>query len=120
MLDNGLGDGTPVVSSDFTAGARLATRHLLDLGHRRIAFVEGQDVKAGDVLVQIDPRPFQAALDQANSELRVANTLVDFTEAQFKRAEPLAAAGNMSASTLDDRRREFLAARSRVDGARAA
>jgi multidrug efflux system membrane fusion protein len=31
----------------------------------QVAFKEGQDVKAGDLLIQIDPRPFQAALDQA-------------------------------------------------------
>jgi multidrug efflux system membrane fusion protein len=30
-----------------------------------VAFKEGQNVKAGDLLVQIDPRPFKAALDQA-------------------------------------------------------
>src|SRR5437764_1788400 len=30
----------------------------------KIAFAEGQDAKAGDPLIQIDPRPFQAALDQ--------------------------------------------------------
>ena len=30
-----------------------------------VAFKEGQDVRAGDVLAQIDPRSFQAALDQA-------------------------------------------------------
>jgi membrane fusion protein, multidrug efflux system len=31
----------------------------------RVAFEEGQDVRAGDLLVQIDPAPFQAQLDQA-------------------------------------------------------
>jgi multidrug efflux system membrane fusion protein len=32
---------------------------------QKIAFVEGQTLKKGDLLAQIDPRPFQAALDQA-------------------------------------------------------
>jgi membrane fusion protein, multidrug efflux system len=33
----------------------------------KVDFTEGQDVNAGDVLAQIDPRPFQAALDQAKA-----------------------------------------------------
>jgi multidrug efflux system membrane fusion protein len=33
----------------------------------KVAFTEGQDVNAGDLLAQIDPRPFQAALDQAKA-----------------------------------------------------
>jgi len=41
----------------------------------KIAFAEGQDVRAGDPLIQIDPRPFQAMLDQAlaNQEKDQAN-----------------------------------------------
>ena len=31
----------------------------------RVAFIEGQEVKTGDLLAQIDPRTYQAALDQA-------------------------------------------------------
>src|SRR5262249_60386369 len=33
----------------------------------KVLFTEGQEVKAGDPLFQIDPRPFQAALEQAQA-----------------------------------------------------
>ncbi|SRR5579871_6735898 len=45
----------------------------------KINFSEGKDVRAGDVLVEIDPRPFEAALSQA-----LANKLKD--EAQLENA----------------------------------
>ena len=48
----------------------------------KIAFIEGQDVKAGDLLAQIDPRPFQAALAQAvankaSDEAKLTNAKLD-------------------------------------------
>ena len=47
-----------------------------------VNFAEGQDVKAGDVLAQIDPRPYQAVLDQATAkraadEAQLANARLD-------------------------------------------
>src|SRR5271169_1914953 len=48
----------------------------------KIAFKEGQNVNAGDLLAQIDPKPFQAALDQAKAkkvqdEANLANAKLD-------------------------------------------
>ena len=49
-----------------------------------VAFTEGQDVKTDDLLAQIDPRAFQAALDQAKAttakdEAQLANARLDLT-----------------------------------------
>ena len=48
----------------------------------KILFTEGQDVHAGDVLVKLDPKPFEASLEQAKAkkkqdEAQLANARVD-------------------------------------------
>jgi len=50
----------------------VTIRSRVDGQLEKLSFSEGQDVKEGDVLAQIDPRPFQAALDQAKA-LRMQN-----------------------------------------------
>ncbi|WP_245509725.1 biotin/lipoyl-binding protein [Bradyrhizobium vignae] len=57
----GLGTVTPI----NTATIRTQVQGTLD----SVNFVEGQDVKRGDVLAKIDPRVFEAQVDQAEAAL---------------------------------------------------
>jgi multidrug efflux system membrane fusion protein len=86
---NALGTVTPLA----TATVRPQVSGMLV----KINFTEGQMVKAGDVLAQIDPRPYQAALDQARGQLArdaatLANAKVDLQRYQTLQAQNAIAA----------------------------
>jgi membrane fusion protein (multidrug efflux system) len=65
-------------------------------------YKEGSLVKKGDVLFQIDPRPFAAALNQAQGQLGVAEAQLGRTELDVKRFRPLAISNAISQEELDD------------------
>ena len=67
----------------------------------RIGFTEGQDVKPGDVLVQIDPRPYQAALDQAIAKKSSDIALLDAANADVERYTQLTRTEAASKQKLD-------------------
>src|SRR5215467_7813837 len=86
----------------------------------RVAFVEGQEVHEGDVLAQIDPRPFQAQLAQAQAakarnEAQLANARLD-----YQRSSSLAARDFASKQTVDTQRALVAQLEAAVQGDQAA
>lgn len=63
---------------------------------------EGQPVKTGDPLYQIDPRPFQAQLDAAMAQLAVDQANLEFADSEVKRYTDLAKQGAGSVERKED------------------
>lgn len=68
-----------------------------------VKFTDGEDVKAGDLLFLIDPRPFERALDQAKAQLDQAKVTVSNASLDVARGRPLLQRDFISKKTFDDR-----------------
>lgn len=68
---------------------------------QKVGFVEGQTVKKGDLIAQIDPRPFKAALDQAIATHAKDVAQLASAKADLGRYEQLAPQNLASKQTLD-------------------
>jgi membrane fusion protein, multidrug efflux system len=67
----------------------------------KINFSEGKDVRLGDVLVEIDPAPLEAALAQAQANKAKDQALLENARLDFERATRLAKTGATSTQQLD-------------------
>jgi RND family efflux transporter MFP subunit len=83
-------------------------------------YQEGSLVQKEQVLFEIDPRPFQAALDQAKAQLAQAKAQLAKTALDVKRDIPEAQAHAIPQSQLDNDRQAQLAAQAAVEGGEAA
>jgi membrane fusion protein (multidrug efflux system) len=83
-------------------------------------YKEGDFVKKGQVLFEIDPRTFKAALDQAKAQLAQYQARHGTAKANLARIRPLAEKNAVSRKDLDDAVGAELSTRSSVQGAQAA
>ena len=93
---NGL--GTVLPSSDVLVTSRV------DGQLQRLHFQEGQRVKAGDLLAEIDPRPFKAALDQARGTLAKDQAQLDNARKDLARYATLAQGNYIATQQFETQR----------------
>ncbi len=67
----------------------------------KVNFIEGQTVKAGQTIMMIDPKPYQAALNQAKGALAHDTALLKNAQAELTRYKALFEAGVVSKEQLD-------------------
>ena len=84
-----------------------------------INFEEGSDVKEGQLLYTIDPRPLEATVNAQQSEVAAAETMMVKAKSDLDRYKPLAALNAVSKSDLDAAQANYDASVSAVEAAKA-
>jgi multidrug efflux system membrane fusion protein len=87
---------------------------------QKIHFEDGANVKTGDMLFTIDPRPFEAAVAQAEANLAQQEASLALAEQDFKRVEGLIATKAISQQEYDQKRSGVTVSKAQVKSADAA
>ncbi|HLY54045.1 MAG TPA: efflux RND transporter periplasmic adaptor subunit [Stellaceae bacterium] len=80
---------------------QVQVRSRVDGQIERVFYVEGQEVAAGDPLIEIDPRPYKAALAQAEGQLAQHQAQLASAKADQERSRSLLEKGFASRQTFD-------------------
>jgi multidrug efflux system membrane fusion protein len=67
----------------------------------KMPFKEGAEVKKGDLLFEVDPRPYQAQLDQAKAQVELYKAQLQLAKTTYERDVPLVANRAISQQELD-------------------
>jgi multidrug efflux system membrane fusion protein len=85
-----------------------------------IHFTDGADLKKGDMLFTIDPRPYQAALVQAQASLAQNTASLALAKSEFERAKTLLPTGAISKEEYDVRQNAVTVGEAQVQASQAA
>ena len=82
----------------------------------QMPFKEGSEVKAGDLLFEVDPRPYQAQLDQAKSQVKLNEAQLELAKTTLERYQALdkTTPGAVSQQALDQYKAGVVEAEARV------
>lgn len=116
----------PAISGELSAETQATVRAQIGGSVVRMAFEEGQAVKKGAVLAQLEARDLKEAVSSADVAVRAAEAALQLSQTEVQRAERLVAGGALSQRDLDNARNavataesQLAAARSRATSARA-
>jgi RND family efflux transporter MFP subunit len=104
----------------FEASGLVEVRPQVSGTLESVHFNEGSLVRIGDLLFVIDPRTYQANVDEVRAQLEVARTRADLARSELTRGQELRQGGNIAASTLQERQQAFLEAQANIQAAQAA
>lgn len=85
----------------------------------KMPFKEGSEVKAGDLLFEVDPRPYRAQLDQSSAQIALAEAQYQFAKANFERDLILADKNAISQKDFEQDKAAFEEAKARVNAYKA-
>jgi multidrug efflux system membrane fusion protein len=86
----------------------------------KVAFTEGSQVKRGDLLFVIDPRPYKADADRAAADVKRYKTALELARIELGRVQKLKDSGAVSEEELDERKSTLAQTEANVAGAEAA
>ncbi|HXM29682.1 MAG TPA: efflux RND transporter periplasmic adaptor subunit [Chthoniobacterales bacterium] len=104
LVTKALSKDVPVQLYEF---GRIASPETVDVKPQvsgritEVHFTEGQDVKKGDLLFVIDPRPFQADLEQAQAQLQSDSAQLDLNQNNLQRDEKIGPQHFVSEQQID-------------------
>lgn len=103
----------------FEAPDMLEVRARVSGYLQSVHFKDGVLVKAGDRLFTIDPRPYQATVDQADANIKSIVARLELARLDLDRADRLTKSGAGTERTLDERRQQYQSLQAELAGAKA-